>query len=85
MIRPMKQAITSITVFREGDNPVFGESRTKVSLDDEAAGFFVVLEQEQGSLRFDFDEFEEIVKAVNQLKQVDEELSKEGIKEQEDD
>lgn len=70
MNQPMKQCIMSLSVYRQGDNPVFGETVTKVTLDDEAAGMFFTLEQEAGALRFDFDEFEEVVKAVNTLQQV---------------
>lgn len=70
MTKPMQSICTSISVFREGDNPIFGESRTEVSLDDEAGGLFFTLKQESGMLRFDFDEFDEVVKAVEVLKQV---------------
>ena len=70
MNQPMKHCILSLSVYRQGDNPVFGETATKVSLDDEAAGLFFLMEQEAGTLRFDFDEFEEVVKAVNTLQQV---------------
>ena len=70
MKTPMKHCILSLSVYRQGDNPVFGETVTKVSLDDEAAGLFFILEQEVGKLRFDFDEFKEVVKAINTLQEV---------------
>lgn len=70
MNTPMEHCILSLSVYRQGDNPVFGETVTKVILDDEAAGLFFILEQEDGKLRFDFDEFKEVVKAVNTLQEV---------------
>ena len=68
MTKLVQSCITSINVFGTGDNPVFGETVTKVSLDDEAAGLFVVLEQDGYAVRFDFEEFEEVAKAVRFLK-----------------
>lgn len=70
MNKPMTHCIVSFSVYRQGDNPVFGETVTKVSLDDEAAGFFFVLEQEASKVRFDFDEFEEVIKAVKTIEQI---------------
>jgi hypothetical protein len=70
MNKLMKHCIMSLSVYQQGDNPVFGETVTKATLDDEAAGMFFTIEQEAGTLRFDFDEFEEVVKAVNTLQQV---------------
>lgn len=67
---PMTHCVLSLSVYRQGDNPVFGETVTRVTLEDEAGGLFFILEQEDGKLRFDFDEFEEVVKAVKTLQQI---------------
>ena len=72
----MKHCIVALSVYRENDNPMFGETATHVTLEDEGAGCFVTIKQESGTLRFDFDEFEEVVKAVNVLKEVNKGLIK---------
>ena len=72
----VKHCILGLSVYRENDNPVFGETTTHVTLEDEGAGCFVSLKQASGTLRFDFDEFEEVVRAVNVLKEVDKGLIK---------
>ena len=60
-------------VYREDDNPLFGESSTHILIDDEAAGPFIVLKQDtdEGTqeLRFDFDEMDILFEIVNKLKQ----------------
>ena len=67
-----KQTITSITVHHPDSSPIFGEQITRVSIDDDAGGWFIKLEQDTdmgGSqvIRIDPDEFEEISKAVSKL------------------
>ena len=62
----------SISVHREGDNPVFGETVTIVTLDDEAGGPFIRLEQihdsiEPGKLILDLEELELCLKAARKL------------------
>ncbi len=71
----MKQLITKINLYREGDSPLFGDSVTSLELDDEAGGIFLKVIQEPnefgpgGVLRFDFDEIDELFNAINYLKQ----------------
>lgn len=69
-MKPMQCTVTSISCHRKDDNPIFGESTTKVSLDDEAAGLFLLVSQDGVELRFDFDEFDAVAKAVATLKQI---------------
>jgi hypothetical protein len=71
----MKQLITKINLYREGDSPLFGDSVTSLELDDEAGGIFLKIIQEPnefgpgGILRFDFDEIDELFNAINYLKE----------------
>ena len=74
--KAVKHCILALSVYKENDSPVFGETSTHVTLDDEGGGCFFTIKQDSGTLRFDFDEFEEVVKAVNVLKQVDKGLIK---------
>lgn len=65
-----KLITTMIAVCQDGDNTSFGETITKVRIDDHGAGPFIVLDQPEADveLRFDFEEFDAIVKAVRRLK-----------------
>lgn len=70
-----KLCTTQINLFKEGDSPVFGETNTTISLQDEGAGVFLEIKQDPsdfgpgGYLRFDFDEAETLYKAMLILKQ----------------
>lgn len=69
----MKILTTPLTyaVHNEGDSPVFGESATHVSVDDEAGGAFIVLTQlnecTDCKLRFDLDELIAVTEAAKKL------------------
>lgn len=70
----MKILATPLTyaVHNEGDNPVFGESATHVSVDDDAGGRFIVLKQDyephgEQILRFDLDELIAVTEAAKKL------------------
>ena len=61
-----------VAVHREDVNPVFGESVTFVSVDDEAGGPFLVIEQHDdvartGAVRFDYEEFLAVAEAAKTL------------------
>jgi len=55
------------------DNPIFGESTTHVRLEDEAAGYFITLEQssgndqEPGVVSFDMEALEAVLIAARRL------------------
>ena len=68
-----KNPILTISVHPEGDNPVFSETATHVSIDDHAGGPFLVIEQsrddtDNGKIIIDFEEFDAIIDAVKLLK-----------------
>jgi hypothetical protein len=61
-----KSAITGICIYRK-DN--FRTLQTEVKLIDEGGGEFISLMDSEGQeVRLDFEEFEEVIKAVNLLK-----------------
>ena len=67
-----KTTILRVAVHREESNPIFGEGNTYVSVDDEAAGPFIVLEQENdlptpGAMRLDYEEFLAVAEAAKML------------------
>ena len=67
-----KQTILTISVHPVGENPVFGERATHVSLTDDAGGHYIVLTQcnddiEKGIVKFDPDEWGAINAAVQTL------------------
>jgi hypothetical protein len=41
----MKKVFTAVSVFPEGENPVFSEQATHIRIEDEAAGPFLVISQ----------------------------------------
>ena len=56
-------------VHRSEQNPVFGETITRVRLDDEAGGGFIVLEQTDSDavIRLDIEELEVILNTAKDL------------------
>jgi len=66
-----KTCVKEVSVFLEGDNPIFGESVTSVSVDDEAGGGFLVIKQdastENGSIRLSIEELQKIVEVGTKL------------------
>lgn len=73
--------IRSVSVYRKGDNPIFGESVTYITLEDSGSGAWIELEQasdepKQDTIKIDFDEFDHISNVVKMLK---EEAEKAGI------
>lgn len=67
------KTIIKISVHRPDDSPIFGESSTHVSLEDEAGGVYLKLEQchdyiQNGSVTFnDLEHLEAIVNAAKYL------------------
>lgn len=59
------------SVFPDNSNPIFGEGTTHISVDDEAAGGYIVIEQfpDEGEqkIRLDLPELEEILRLANKL------------------
>jgi hypothetical protein len=47
----------------------FGGQYTTVKVDDEGGGPFLIIEAEAGEVRLDFEEFDEVVKAVQILRE----------------
>lgn len=64
--------IIKIAIHRENENPVFGEGNTFVSVEDEAAGPFLIIEQNDSyntekNLRMDYAEFLAVADAAKTL------------------
>ena len=67
-----KTTILQVSVHREESNPIFGEGNTYVSVDDEAAGPFLIIQQhdensEPGKVRMDYEEFMAVAEAAKML------------------
>jgi hypothetical protein len=65
------QTIKTIIVHPKGE-PLFDESATHVSIDDEGGGHYLILTQfpddpEPGQIKLDFDELEAVYSAAKQL------------------
>lgn len=66
------KTILKVAIHRENENPVFGEGNTFVSVEDEAAGPFLVIEQNDSynaekNLRMDYAELLTVVEAAKVL------------------
>lgn len=64
--------IIKVAIHRDTENPVLGEGNTFISIDDDSAGSFILIEQEDSynndkSIRVDFEELGAIVKASKML------------------
>lgn len=66
-----KTFVERVNLYREGDNPIFGESVITVTIDDEAAGPYFVLKQStdefNGELRLDFSEVKPLYKLMKKM------------------
>jgi hypothetical protein len=75
LITPIKYA-----VHREKESPIFGETVTFVSVQDDGAGPFIVLESNQSTengFRIDMDELQQATIAASKLMDGIEKLNKE--------
>ena len=71
-MKELKTVITAMSVYRDGDNPMFGESSIVVRLEDEAGGAYIVLSQDTDDhgfqeMRFDMDELKAVYKCAKKL------------------
>ena len=67
-----KATILQVCIHREEVNPIFGEGNTYVSVDDEASGPFLTIEQHDddigpGKVRMDYEEFMAVAEAAKML------------------
>jgi hypothetical protein len=72
MMSTYKTTILQVAVHREESNPNFGEGNTYVSVDDEAGGPFLTIQQhddsnEPGKVRMDYEEFMAVAEAAKML------------------
>ncbi|MDT4874339.1 hypothetical protein FQZ97_1096330 [compost metagenome] len=64
----IKTMIRSISIYHEGESPIFGELTTTVSLDDEAGGMFLVIEGKEGQrVCLDPEEIDHVFNAAKSL------------------
>lgn len=73
------RTVTEVSIHATVQNPIFGEFVTKVRLDDEAAGAFIVVSQSRddglSELRLDYEELVEITEAAKRM------MEQPGVKE----
>jgi hypothetical protein len=62
-----KTTITQVAVHKSNDSPVFGESATRIKLEDEGAGKYLVIEQDGGSISLDPEELDLIIAEAKKL------------------
>lgn len=66
-----KTFVERVNLYREGDNPIFGNSVISVTVDDESSGPFFSLRQcnddLNGELRLDFDEVKPLFELLKKM------------------
>ena len=62
-----KTTITQVTIHKSGDSPVFGESATRIKLEDESCGVYLIIEQDGGSITLDPEELDLIIVEAKKL------------------
>lgn len=62
-----KTTITQVTIHKADESAVFGESATRVKLEDEGSGGYLVIEQDGGSIRLDPEELDLIIAEAKKL------------------
>lgn len=64
--------ITKMAIHPTSSNPIFGEETIHIEVTDEAGGPFFVISQcndiNDGQIRLDFEELDEIIRVANILK-----------------
>jgi hypothetical protein len=66
----MSKYITSVistVVHLDDRNPIFGEGIVTITIDDEAAGGYIVLTQDEQTIKVDPDELQLIAKTARKL------------------
>jgi len=71
MTRYITTTIT-VSIHPEGENPIYGDRATHVSVEDEAGGGFLVIKQhgdshEPGTVRLDPEELDAVAAAAKEL------------------
>ena len=61
-----KTRITQITIVPEGE-PIYSEGATRIEIDDEGAGEFVVVSQDKGKILIDPEEWRPLCEAINKM------------------
>ena len=67
-----KTTILQVSIHLEEVSPVFGEGNTYISVDDDAGGPFLTIQQhddsnEPGKVKFDYEEFMAVAEAAKML------------------
>lgn len=68
----MKTTPIAMSVHPDDQSPIYGEGATHILIEDESGGPFLILRQQHdqikpGEVRFDWDEFEQVVLAARAL------------------
>jgi hypothetical protein len=63
----MKTTCISVAIHQDDQNAIFGEGVITVTLEDEAAGAFLILSDGENKIRIDMDELEAVTVAAQNL------------------
>ena len=57
-----------LTIHKEGNNVIFGDNIDVILMDESAGYYFNINDEHGGSVSIDFDQVDELFKAINILK-----------------
>ncbi len=71
MTAALRTITTAMQIYREGDNPIYGETVTTIRIEDEAAGWFFVIDSEikheDGGIKLELDELRALLRCAEEM------------------
>ncbi len=71
MNAPLRTITTAMQIYRENDDPIYGETCTTIRIEDDAAGWYFVLEankpHEDGGIALELDELRALLACAEQM------------------
>ena len=65
----IRSLVTQMSIYRKGENPIYGEENIKLILTDEAAGAFFLIEQGGEGVRLELVEIAAIYNHAKKMQQ----------------
>lgn len=56
-----------MSIAREGDSPIYGETAITIRVDDEAGGWYFVIEQDEAKVRCDLDDLRALLDCAEEM------------------
>lgn len=71
MTRPLHAITTAMQIYREGDDPIYGETVISIRVEDESGGWYFVIDSEvkaeDGGIKVELDELRKLLECAEEL------------------